>query len=901
MDFDTIKQYTHKIKKIHIKNTNRYSLRSRIVLKVSMNIKDTETVRFSLKENSEFIGHQQKDNDFFIRVPNNLVGYDGKPTITTIYAHFFDKDLYQYEEHQQIFSEFDFSQLQTTSQSNYKLTTDTNTKTAIVRSLLNNSIDRYKNPNYKQYTQSNIEDTIIQGYLPISSHYRSNNIYNKAPSLLNQGSEQWMASNTQYPYWEAKIHREDLSPLISDGVENTIEDTPLNVFLNYNYLPTSSEYHQHFFGFEDELSYNQKYYNILEGENLDIVSDKFTHDNYHIVQLSNVYNDKYSMYVPKGNTIDIDLSTFIPQRCQLKYNQCYKYYTYKPISNNSYASKTIQLKAGSIYTLKYYIYIPDTMLDTEDVYMAVNHEKPLKTFREQDKILREQWVYHEVPFVSQGIDTIYIIGPKTIEDDNVCHIVEVSIDEMNEYSPTIKYSQKGIHLLEGSEYTFRPTDNNVESNDNTENTFSKNWTPKELPLIQKHVHFIFDKNKNIYYNRTNRSLYYTHDTDDDFYIKYQSNGDLIITKDDDMDLYVDDDKNLIASYETNMIFTKSIGNHFSVLLRDEKGNHVNSGTVEAAIHDSVMSVKDNLNTALKYLGEKNVIDSKIEFNNIDLSNLPLIDDTDTIYYLHLKYTNPCNDTTFTYEAIILQDPQYTLTPMSRNVNIDTSKVFKISENKQLPLQIQCKVTNQIKDIVTSGYVDLSIDDHEVQSTIVDVNGIADFYLDLDDLKYGNQTIKLEYFTKYYHPVKYIYFKVNNLIKNKPTLPFVVKGIIQEDKTLPINITEYEHELQTITDTQTYDLDFNPMFMNIDIDIPSGVLNHTIVLKIYRDNVLIHTYNIDHIPTEPLIFVDDFNDLNTEEVKYWSKKSSKIAATYKVVLDENEDYRYNDVNIHVTHY
>ena len=95
MDLELIKQYTHKIKKIHVKNTNRYSLRSRVVLKINMNVNDNETIRFSLKENSEFIGHQQKNNDFFIRVPNNLVGYDNKPTITTIYAHFFDKDLYQ--------------------------------------------------------------------------------------------------------------------------------------------------------------------------------------------------------------------------------------------------------------------------------------------------------------------------------------------------------------------------------------------------------------------------------------------------------------------------------------------------------------------------------------------------------------------------------------------------------------------------------------------------------------------------------------------------------------------------------------------------------------------------------------------------------------------------------------
>ena len=54
------------------------------------------------------------------------------------------------------------------------------------------------------------------------------------------------------------------------------------------------------------------------------------------------------------------------------------------------------------------------MLDTEDVHIGVNDEEIHETFRKQDKLMREQWIYHEVPFISQGTDVIYIYGPMTI-------------------------------------------------------------------------------------------------------------------------------------------------------------------------------------------------------------------------------------------------------------------------------------------------------------------------------------------------------------------------------------------------------------------------------------------------------------------------------------------------------
>lgn len=902
MDFDVIKRYTHKIKKINVKNTNRYSLRSRIVLKVHMEIKDTETVRFSLKENSDYIGHQQQGNDFFMRVPNNLVGIDGKPTITTIYAHFFDKDLYQYKKHQQIFSEFDLSTLETTDMHNYQVMTDYINKTVSVASLLDNSIDDIKNPNYKEYIENNIGDNIVQGYFPISSRYRSSEVYHKAPYLLNKGPMEWFASEIQTTYWEAKVHRSKLSPLISDEVENTDEDTPLNVFLNYEYLPTSTEYHQHLFGFEDSLGYKSKSYNVLEGENLDIVSDKFkNHNNYRIVQLSNIYNADYSMYVPKDNNISINLDTFITQYCELKYNQCHKYYTYIPRDQPNFAEKLIQLQEGKVYTLKYYIYIPDTMLDTEDVYIGVNDEKIPLEFRKQDKILRNRWIYHEVPFISKGSDNIYIHGPQQVRENNVCHLFYISIDKMKEYSPTIKYNQRGIQLLEEDNYITRPIYNTIDPEDTSSNTYSKQYDIVYWPTVETKVNFIFNRTKDVFYDTFKKSLYFTHDDEDDFEISYDtSTGELRITPDEDIRLYMGENKNLMIEYKTDLTFTKGLGNHFEVELKDINDNPVYTGSVEAAIHDNKIDEKDDLSDCVKYLGFRDVHGSMIEFNNIDLSNLTLDDDEDTVYYLGLRYVSPCNESTFICEPVIVQSTKYFFKVMSRDVPIDISETFIINDNEQLPLQLQLEVKNQLGNTISGMYIDLSIDDKKTQSTIVDSNGVADFYLDLDDLKFGEQVIKFEYFNKNYHPIDYVYFNLNNFIKSKPTLPFIVKGIIQEDKELPIDIEEFEQELQTITDVQTYNFNWNPAFFIIDIDIPSGVMNESITLEIYRDDNLVNTFVLDSLPTEPLVFLDDFSDLDLDYIEWQPREQESKEVEYKFVLQENNNYRENDATINISH-
>ena len=108
-----------------------------------------------------------------------------------------------------------------------------------------------------------------------------------------------------------------------------------------------------------------------------------------------------------------------------------------------------------------------------------------------------------------------------------------------------------------------------------------------------------------------------------------------------------------------------------------------------------------------------------------------------------------------YKKIIIHHVEYN---MNYNVNNSTD-IPLINSLEQLPVNINAIVTDQLGHTVTDGYVELSIDDKVVQDTIIDEDGVADFYLDLEDLKQGKQIIKLEYFDKFYIPNVVKYFSL----------------------------------------------------------------------------------------------------------------------------------------------
>lgn len=743
MDLSEIQQYSHKIIKVSITNTNQKTSYDKVTVKVHLDRETNDTIRFSLTESptiDEWLPHQAFDNDYFLRIPNIT------PSVTEVYAHYFPSELYDYTEDEEIFSVYDFSDfikngqpdetnnpqypvnqwdgmeypLQITSYG-YEMLVGYDNK-PLIRSLLKNSVTRYKDPNYKNYISSetqNLVDMTEKGRFPLSSRYR-NSSYRTAPNLNDDTSfklPHWKKDTIQYshgaekedtlstqeadsvsegykyedntatnaytnkyglsdkciqrqtkiPYWEAKIHRSGLSPLIDDTPEDADDENPINVYLNYQYLPTSTEYHQHYFGFEkhnvkttngDTINKNQvinavetytpnkkgvmeynetttaalkaqlheysnkirdgtyrqvtenKTYEILDGEGLIDINQAFGNDDktYRIIRHGNPFDSSSSMYLQHKNIYDIDLNKItITNNCSWKENLCDKYWTYIPEGAGA-AYLNLPLKAHTPYVLKYFMFIPaDAYVEEDSCYVEVQNtvkrEKintdvssqisvsankktisknetvtltgtytsrmgtPLKNkriafyideeydkeidtigelpqdFKDQDKKLRHQWIYHEIPFytyeqnnriVIKGpqhnhegivkIDTstnkivndeltdeeiLTLVNAQLANDENfnklsdaqkidyyyqtrniqlhdckndVIHFYSMQIAEMVEYSPTLKYTQHGLYVTEGDKYAKKSLKESQNQSCTDDVTSTTRWNTKEEVL-----------------------------------------------------------------------------------------------------------------------------------------------------------------------------------------------------------------------------------------------------------------------------------------------------------------------------------------------------------------------------------------------------------------------------------
>lgn len=814
MEINEIKEFQHKKKIIQITNKNQYSLRKKIVLKVSnLNVKNNETIRFSLYENSGFIGHQQKDNDYYIRVPNNLVGYDNQPTITYIYVHYFPKDLYTYTDDIQVFSEYDLSKLETNNSNKYKLTFKDNKP--YIQSLFDDNT--IKDPNYKNYIQSNIEnnpsDMTDTGLFPLSSHYRQNPYFSYQHPTLGETVPKWIkkeytsSSTNNYPYWEAKIYRDDLSPLISDGVENTNEDTPLNVFLDYDYLPTSTEYHQHFYGFESQLSTLSKDYNILEGEKLNILNPQFGEENknYRIIQLSNPFNQKYSMYVPKGKRYDLSLKSITDENWQ--YNKCHDYYIYKGTSTTIFFEAPIN--KNKIYSLKYLIYIPlKSNTSNKTCYISVNGNKISDPFLYQDKIMKNRWIYHEVPFQSDGgYNIIKIVGS---DDDVPIYFYDIFIEEMPNYSPTIKYSERGISVVEENQFTTRFVKNGIEDA-KTIQQVANSWNEKKytnLPTPQSDIRFIVGSEEDIYYDENTMNLIHTHTKNEG--AKYQINNNHILVGKNSDNLSLQYDKNamiLTATYNNLLTFTKGVNNKFYITILDEYNRPITEGRIKCAIYDRKASNFECIDFEPPR-GQCLDIDGYHEpnekgivlYNGIDFSKLELnTNDSPKVYYLRITYENKnCRDETITiFKTCALKKETYNITLMSRNNILNANNTISINNNN-LPYQVQAKITNQLNHEINYGYCELFIDDELIQSTIVDSNGIADFYLSEANIKNGSHKMYVVYYQKWDKREKVsLIHHIQCNYDTKPALPIKTQ-ILQTNKNKSIleqqNIYTYNNTI-----------------------------------------------------------------------------------------------------------
>lgn len=732
MDISQVSQYSHKIQKITIKNKNTNSSHEYVTIKVHLEKEQNEVIRFSYEENSKWIEHQSNENDYFLRIPNIT------PSTIYIYAHFLPADLYSYTEDQHIFSIYDFSDffkdapkeqfygyrypLQINSHGYEMLLGDDNKP--LVRSLLDKSVTRYKDPNYKQYDTinqsinqlTNKSDKTEIGRFPLSSKYRHSR-YGTAPefeqgdlphweenekilsygvdpeisvtkrqiideegNILGKGDTYTYKGNSTYngpkygqsgecsereleiPYWEAKIHRTGLSPLIIDTQDENgddmvfetengiVKDFPINVQINYQYLPTSTEYHQHYYGFEAKNTKNEdgdsvhsqflsNVYNpdspeqtidninklneycekiktgayrqltknnsfgVLDGEELDLINKKFGKSNtYRLINHGDPFSDKYGISINHTNIKSIDLNEAkITKNCTWEKNQCSKYWTYIPKGKDSSVFLDVKLKAHTPYVLKYFIYIPadahiedsselpnyNNMTEAEELaadscYVTIksnttNNKNIIgqlnKEFRKQDKHLRHQWIYHEIPFYTEEADNrivikgpqhsikdIYIYNNKTgeykfveefSEDDknspdielydcrnDMIHFYSMQIAEMVEYSPTLKYSKTGMYITEEDQYAKKPLKDRANQSCNTfSNDDITEWvkSTEDIPIPLNDIFIFFDGDFEILYNELTSEIRYTAGHEDFKFKDYNRAFDTILAWEENSD------------------------------------------------------------------------------------------------------------------------------------------------------------------------------------------------------------------------------------------------------------------------------------------------------------------------------------------------------------------------------
>ena len=1021
--------------------------------------KDNEIIRFSAEENSGWFMHQSKDDDYFIEIPNkreSVITIYAHYFPTVLYDFLEDQQIFSIYDFNELAETYPISQYhsqsyhidgdghaiidenrelkngnelyidgkkyiieyngtningvtyyirkdklildgytynKTINQDGYEYIVDDDR--LVVRSLLNNSIDRFKNPNYKNYTklindnaQSNATE---QGYFPLSSRYRGLR-YTNAPDIKQNPLPYWQHNGgepprnctraNESPYWEAKIHKSGLSPLIAEAQDN--EYYPINVYLNYQYLPSSTEYHQHYFGFEPKnydaddgrwINTPNSTFVVLDGENLTTINKAFGKEStYRIINQGNPFDDKHQVTIEHDKVIPINLQDAVPNKdenddptCSWDYNKCYGYYIYTP-NGEGHVAIHVELEEDQPYKLQYFLYIPsESIVEDDSCTVHVEHrdedgeiyaidelnENIKELLLKQDKILRDQWIYHEIDFKAESDNRIIIKGAQHKKNDTIISTVDgqeytkaeyelVNKDKvyftnfrlvkMGQYSPTLKYNDTGLYLVEKDQWTMKSTS---EQDDTCVNTPTKDintnesllplWENKNsLPIPIKDVYFIFNDDFDILYDEVTSELSWTSGIEDCVfsflpYDEYQNSEELKWqTNDNEISLLYDAVSNIIVNNNTQLsgklklyrkqkkVFTTGANNSFTLVLQDSHGNKVTDGIVQCDIVKTVAEdprYEENINKRWSYpsvmsLGEVEPNQyGQVTYSNLNFKNLKP-NDEEVTYFLRIIYRHPCvdkdvvefkplifekehrnmkaymylNETAVLCASSEYQDHTYVLhetDPYSRS----------ILSVEQLPLRIDTQIYNQLGNRLKDGYCELSINDKIIQSTIVDKNGVADFYIDFEDI-YGNedatnnnynnitnQTIKIEYFNKYYESINYLFFDiVYNITGGYDTRP-----------AIPIRLYSMSGDSLMILDKPAYQMKNNKELFMLNIDTEglsgfsitvttdSGETQKTNITD--ADNVFILTTSYNNKKTETYTIITDNIEPNDPNGKY----------------------------------
>ena len=173
--------------------------------------------------------------------------------------------------------------------------------------------------NFKQVVEDNLRQTDYeseQGFFPLVSRYRKNNERHKITELPKNESvddirrTNWIISTVDdllpLPHWEVHIPKEEFGDFIKEDTNN--KAYPVNVYLNYHYLNTSTEYHQHFFGFEENIETDDKSLNVFDSTNIDTINNKFGKSDYRLINWGNKLDNRKKLNHNFALPIDLNLA-----------------------------------------------------------------------------------------------------------------------------------------------------------------------------------------------------------------------------------------------------------------------------------------------------------------------------------------------------------------------------------------------------------------------------------------------------------------------------------------------------------------------------------------------------------------------------------------------------------------
>lgn len=934
--------------------------------------KDNEIIRFSMEKDSKWLPHQSSDTDYFLEIPNEMgrtIILYAHYFPVALYDYLEDQQIFSIYDWNELMEEIPISQYHNQSYlindgeayinddtyltdgnklhinnqiytieysgttiddktyyiRNNKLIIDgytynksiqseqydyrlDNNDNLIVRSILSNSVNNFKDPNYKNYTKliddNNISNATPKGYFPLSSRYRGYKYIN-APDINQNPLPYWTNTNESSrncdrsnspPYWQAKIHRSGLSPLISDTTDGKY--SAVNVYLNYQYLPTSTEYHQHYFGFEPENSDENGNFMVLDGENLTKINKGFGKEGtYRIISQGNPFDDRHIATVPHNMITPIDLHNGVPIKdnnddytCEWGRNKCDNYWVYTP-NGQGHVSINVELEENESYKLQYYIYIPsDSIVEDDSCTVCIEHvddngnvvavdelnDDIKDILLKQDKILRNQWIYHEIDFRAEQNNRIRIKGAQHKKTDTTINYVngksyrkttyELNHDDkvyftnfrlvkMSEYSPTLKYNDTGLYVVEKDAWAFKSmSEYSNECVSTPRITKGNTWDIDELPIPINDVYFIFDDDFDILYDEITSELSWTPYIKDCVfsflpYDEYGESSDLQwTTNDDEISLLYDNvamtigataptsGKGVMELYrQQKKVFTTGANNSFTIILQDAQQNPVTSGEIECAITKTKAEKDTSCSQASVMCLGKGYPDKygQVTYKNLNFKNLRPSSE-EVAYFLRITYTNNCYDKKiidfkpliFTKEHRNMSaylnfsnDVVCSHTQQSQQCTFCASSIYSteyqkyllnqgdniaITSVEQLPLRIDVNIYSQLGLNITEGYCELSINDEVIQSTIVDENGIADFYLDYADIygteeqsNYNNimsQTIKIEYFNKYYESTNFLFFDIGYDVvhgyDSRPAIPIKLYAISSGDNLMALDSAQY---------------------------------------------------------------------------------------------------------------